>query len=156
MNTPAGARTKWNLSVKRGGLVLYGSGEDRWSRYTVGFQCILGQRDALEYTIAVPAENGDQPVPAAEDGYRRGIEGVSVEAGGTSTTARVTSVQLLAGKLLVTSWLAAPELSIIKHGDATISFSVPHSLANVLPDISLASSQVTGAVDLLLQNCPNR
>jgi hypothetical protein len=155
MNTPAGARTKWTLSAKRGGLALYGSGEDRWTRYTVGFQCISGERGALEYSIAVPAEGGDQPLPTVEDGYRQGIQGANVKAGGTSTAARVASVQLLAGKLLVTTWLAAPQVATIEHGEATIAFEVPHSLENVLPDISLASPQVTGAVDLLLRNCPN-
>ncbi len=155
MNTPIGARTKWALSAKGGGLALYGDGEDRWTRYTAELQCIPGQREALEYTIAVPAEVGEQPLPTAEDGYRRQIQEVNVEAGSMSTTARVASVQLLAGKLLVTTSLAAPQIAIIRHGDAAIVFRVPHSLANVLPDISLASPQVTEAVDLLLRNCPN-
>jgi hypothetical protein len=156
MNTPVSARTNWKLSTKLGGLALYGSGENRWTRYTVGFQCISGQPGALEYTIAVPAEVGDQPLPTVEDGYRREIQEVTVEASGTSTVARVAAVQLLARKLLVTTWLATPQVAIIRRGDATIAFGVPHSLANVLPDISLASPQVTGAVDLLLRNCPNR
>lgn len=155
MNTPAGARTKWTLSSKGGGLALYGSGEDRWTRYTAELQCIPGQREALEYTIAVAAELWGQPLSTAEDGYRRGIQEVNVEAGGTSATARVASVRLLAGKLLVTTWLGAPQVAIIRHSGAIIAFGVPHSLAHVLPDISLASPEVAGAVDLLLRNCPN-
>jgi hypothetical protein len=156
LNTPAVSRTKWTLSAERGGLELYGGGEDRWTRYTVGFQCIPGQPAGLEYTIAVPVEVGDQPLPAAEDAYRRAIQEVNLEAGGSATAASVASVQLLAGKLLVTTWLAAPQVTMIRHGDATITFGVPRSLANVLPDISLASPQVSGAVDLLLRNCPNK
>jgi hypothetical protein len=109
----------------------------------------------LEYTIAVPIDIGDQPLTTVADGYRQGIQAVNVEAGGVSTAGSIANIQLLSGKLLVTTWLAAPQIAIIRHGDANIAFDVPHSLANVLPAIPLVSPQVTGALDLLLRNCPN-
>ena len=155
MNTPVAARTKWTLSARRGGLALYGNGEDRWTRYTLSLECLAGQRGVLEYTIAVPVDVGDQPVPTAEDGYRQGIQGVDVEAGGVSVAGQIATVQLLSGKLLVTTWLAAPQVAVVRRGDANVAFEVPHSLENVLPTIPLGTPQVTGAIDLLLRNCPN-
>jgi hypothetical protein len=155
MNTPSAARTKWTLSVRRGGLVLYGSGEDRWTHYTTSLQCLAGHRGSLEYTIAVPVDAGDQPSATVADGYRQGIQGVHVEAGGVSTAGSIANIQLLSGKLLVTTWLATPQVALFSHGDASIAFDMPHSLANVLPDVELVSPQVTGAVDMLLRNCPN-
>ncbi len=154
MNTPVAARTKWTLSARRGGLVLYGSGEDRWTHYTTSLQCLAGHRGSLEYTIAVPIDVGDQPLTTVADGYRQGIQAVNVEAGGVSTAGSIANIQLPSGKLLVTTWLAAPQVALISHGDANIAFDVPHSLANVLPTIQLVSPQVTGTLDLLLRNCP--
>jgi hypothetical protein len=156
MNTPVAARTKWTLSARRGGLALYGSGEDRWTRYTVGLECLSEQHGAIEYSVAVPVEAADQSLSATEGAYRQGIQGVNVNGGGVSMAGRIVSVQLFAGKLLVTTVLGAPQVAAIRRGDTAIEFAVPHSLANVLPSISLSSPQVTGAIDLLLKNCPNR
>lgn len=156
MNTPVAARTKWTLSARNGGLVLYGNGEDRWTRYTVSLQCRYGQRGALEYTIAVPVEVEDQSLSSTEGMYRRGIEGVNVIVGSVSMAGRIAEVKLFTGKLVLTTVLGAPLVAAIRHGEAGIAFEVPHSLANVLPLISLSSPQVTGAIDLLEKNCPAR
>jgi hypothetical protein len=156
LNTPVAARTKWSLAARHGGLALYGSGDDRWTHYTLGLECVANQRGALEYTIGVPVEVGERSMSTAQDGYRQGIEGVVVEAGGVSLPGQIKAVQLLSGKLLVTTWLAAPQVAVIRGGGADITFDVPHSLANVLPSIPLGAPQVTEVIDLLLRNCPSQ
>ena len=162
--TPEVARTKWSLSPVRGGLVLYGAGEDRWTSYKASLKCLRQERGGLEYSIAVPVELGARPAQEVEGDYKQGIQGVDVtDAAGHPVPAHIAAVQVLQrqglpadvpSQLLVTSWLGAAQADAIRRGGALVGFDVPHSLVGVLPDISLGSHQVTDAISLLLRNCP--
>ena len=153
LNTPAATRTRWTLSVKRDGLVLYGSGEDRWTHFSVGLQCV--GTGVVEYTIAVPATaaGGTDPTEAE---YRQGIQRVSLSDAASSTKdVRVEAVQLLKGKvLMVTTWLDGSQVSAIEKGGAVVTFETATYLSHVFPDVSLASRQVVEAIPILLRNCP--
>jgi hypothetical protein len=161
LNTPSVGRTKWTLSVRRGGLVLYGAGEDRWTHYTVGLQCLRRERGAMEYTMAVPAAPNGLLPGATEDIYRQGIQAVRLrDAAGVDTPARLAVVQLLQGKtspgavLLVTAWLDEAQVGAVARGGASLSFDTAHYLSGLLPEVSLASAAATAAVPILLRNCP--
>ncbi len=159
--TPPSARAKWTLSAVRGGLVLYGSGEDRWTRFTVGLRCLRRELGALEYTVAVPVSTGGPGAAGAEADYRGGVTGIVVEGGQTPTPARIAAVQVLGDKLpqagrrlLVTTWLDGSQADVLRHGTASMRFETAGYLSNLLPHLSLASPQVADAVGLLLRNCP--
>ena len=162
--TPRISRTKWNLTIIRGGLVLYGGGEDRWTTYKVSLKCVRQERGALEYSIAVPIDLGTRNLAAAEEDYRGGIQRVEVlDALGEATPGRIASIQVLPHeplpttvprRLLLTTRLDAAQVETLRRGGASIRFDVPHSLAGVIPEIALGAHQVTDAVGLLLRDCP--
>ena len=162
--TPDEPRTKWSLSPVRGGLVLYGAGEDRWTSYKASLKCLRQERGGLEYSIAVPVDLGKRSAQEAESDYRQGIQGVDVTDGaGRLLPARVAVVHVLQRQglpadvprqLLVTNWLGAAQADAIRRGGASVRFDVPNSLMGMLPEISLGSHQVTDAIGLLLRNCP--
>jgi hypothetical protein len=163
--TPLVPRTKWNLAVFRGGLALYGAGEDRWSSYKVSLKCLRQEHGGLEYSIAVPVDLRTRSVAAAEDDYRGGIQSVEVtDSRGEATPARIAGVQVIPHQplpttvpryLLLTTRLDAAQVDTVRRGGASIRFEVPHSLQGVLPEIALGAHQVTDAVGLLLRNCPS-
>jgi hypothetical protein len=156
LNTPSVARTKWNLSVVRGGLALYGSGDDRWTHYDVGLQCRPGQNGALEYTVAVPVDTQNQNGSQLIATYRQGITGVEVSDLETSTTTRseISAVGIAGSRLFVTTWFDGVTLDMVRRGEGKVQFDTPHSLANRLPTISLTAPQTVSAIDTLLKNCP--
>ena len=155
LNTPSAARTKWNLSVNRGDLVLYGTGDNRWTHYTLGIQCLQGHAGAMEYTVAVPADPQGEDATHIEDGFRRGIQAVEVQNGSDGRTqARLASIRYLPGQLLLTTLLDPSQVSTLQEGKAVIQFDTSHDLENALPSISFASPQVTDAIGALVRNCP--
>ena len=161
LNTPLGARSKWTLSAVRGGLVLYGSGDDRWTHFTVGLQCLRREPGGLEYSIAVPLDPRATSAGEGEDNYREGITGAEVNGGSNPTPARIAGIQVVAGKppqiggyLLVTAWLDAAQVNAVRQRKAAVSFDTANYLQHLIPEVSLASAQVASSVGLLLRNCP--
>ena len=162
LNTPAKPRTTWSLAASGDGLVLYGSGEDQWTHYAVGLQCLRDDRRALFYALAVPVAPGDGS-PAMESAYRAGIGGVEVMVGPEPEPARIAAVQLVPGEphaaaatLRVTVRLEASQIDLVREGRATVRFETADSLRHALPTISLTSPKVAGSIDLLLRNCPSK
>lgn len=162
LNTPAEARTTWSLAASGGGLVLYGSGEDRWTHYTVSLQCLRDDRGPLFYALAVPVTSEDDS-SATESAYRAEIGGVEVAGGPEPEPATIEAIQLVssrppanAANLRVTIRVDASQVDLVREGRATVRFKTADSLRHALPNISLTSPKVAGSVDLLLRNCPSK
>ncbi len=161
LNTPAEPRTEWTLAVTGGGLALYGSGQDRWTRYAIGLQCLGDDRRSLVYAVAVPVIPQDGAA-ATENSYRTGIMRVEVTGGSEPEPAAIAAIHLVssqplatAGNLRVTVRLDPSQVDLVRGGKATIQFETVGALQHALPDISLRSSKIAHAVDLLLRNCPS-
>lgn len=163
--TPLVPRTKWALTVVRGGLALYGAGEDRWTSYKTSLKCIGQERGRLEYSITVPIDLGTRSTARVEEDYRRGIQRVKLtDPRGESTPARLVGIQVIPDqslpttvprRLLLTTWLDEAQVEIMRREGTSVRFEVPHSLEGVIPEVALDAHQVTDAVGLLLRNCPS-
>ncbi len=162
LNTPVVSRVKWTLLAVRGGLVLQGSGVDRWTPFTVGLECLKRERGALKYEIAVPVQPSGTDGAPSQDDYRRGITGMEVNTGPVASPARIAAVQMVGGRplpagenLRLTAWLGAAQVEFVMQHGASVSFDTVGSLRHVIPAVSLASAQVANSVELLLRNCPS-
>jgi hypothetical protein len=156
LNTPQASRTKWTLVVVRGGLALYGSGDDRWTHYDVGLQCNVHNPGSLEYTIAIPADSRGRKNKDVIADYEQGITGAELINYGTDqqpTPLPRPTIGIVSGRLFVSTSIDAAPLSVAELGKKAVQFVTDHARSNTIPVVNLSEPQVADDLGALLKNC---